>query len=253
MENNTVIEVKNVTKFFDLNLNNPKSFKRKLTDLFHNEEQSKQHIKRINVLDDVSFSVKRGEFVGIMGRNGVGKSTILKMITGIYKPNSGSIKTVGRIAPLLELGAGFADDLSGFENIFLNAAILGFSKKEAEEKIDEIVAFSELGDHIFLPVRTYSSGMLVRLGFSVAAHLNSDILLFDEVLAVGDAGFQAKCIRKINSLHLDGNRTVILVSHSIGQVQQFASRCILLDHGKKVFDGAAEVGTSHYNALFGIV
>jgi lipopolysaccharide transport system ATP-binding protein len=247
-----VIDVKNVSKHFDININNPRNFKKILSDIFAKNEDESHFRRRITVLDDVSFQISRGEFVGIMGRNGVGKSTILKMISNIYKPNSGTIYTKGRIAPLLELGAGFSEDLSGYENIFLNAAILGFSKKEAEQKSSQIVAFSELGDHINLPVRTYSSGMLVRLGFSIAVHLDSEILLFDEVLSVGDAGFQAKCIDKIKSIHIENKRTIILISHSPGQVNQFASRCILLDHGKKVFDGSAEEGTKAYSALFGL-
>lgn len=253
MNTNVVIEVKNVSKHFDININNPKNFKKAISDFFKRKKEDQAQFRRkIVVFDDVSFQIHKGEFVGIMGRNGVGKSTILKMISGIYKPNSGDIKTVGRIAPLLELGAGFSEDLSGYENIFLNAAILGFSKKEAEHTVNQIVAFSELGDHIYLPVRTYSSGMLVRLGFSIAVHLNSEILLFDEVLSVGDAGFQAKCIKKIKELHKENNRTIILISHSPGQVNEFASRCILLDHGKKVFDGPAEEGTRAYSALFGM-
>lgn len=252
MSDNVVIEVKNVHKHFDININNPRNFKKTLTDFFKKKEEQPQFHRRIVVFDDVSFQITRGEFVGIMGRNGVGKSTILKMISGIYKPNQGEIITRGRIAPLLELGAGFSDDLSGFENIFLNAAILGFSKKEAENNLQQIMAFSELGDHIYLPVRTYSSGMLVRLGFSIAMHLDSEILLFDEALSVGDAGFQAKCIRKIRELHKERNRTIILVTHAPGTVKEFADRCILLDHGKKVFDGGVEEGTNGYNALFGL-
>lgn len=252
MSNDVVIDVKNVSKYFDINVNNPKNLKMILTDFFKSKDDQTKFKRKIVVFDDVSFQITQGEFVGIMGRNGVGKSTILKMITGIYKPNSGSIVTTGRIAPLLELGAGFSDDLSGYENIFLNAAILGFSKREAEYNVSKIVEFSELGEHINFPVRTYSSGMLVRLGFSIAVHLNSDILLFDEVLSVGDAGFQTKCIKKIRELHREKKRTIILISHSPSQVRDFATRCILLDQGKKVFDGSAEEGTKAYSALFGL-
>ncbi|MBL7554349.1 MAG: ABC transporter ATP-binding protein [Bdellovibrionaceae bacterium] len=252
MSDNIVIDVKNVHKHFDININNPRNFKKALTDLFKKKVDQTQFHRRIVVFDGVSFQIRRGEFVGIMGRNGVGKSTILKMISGIYKPSIGEITTKGRIAPLLELGAGFSDDLSGYENIFLNAAILGFSKKEAEHNIQQIMAFSELGDHIYLPVRTYSSGMLVRLGFAIAVHLDSEILLFDEALSVGDAGFQAKCIRKIRELHKERNRTIILVTHAPGTVQEFADRCILFDHGKLVFDGSADEGAKAYNSLFGL-
>ena len=250
MEPNVVIQIKNVSKHFEIDLNNPRNFKKIISDLFKKREDNSKFKKKIVVFDDVSFEIRRGEFVGIMGRNGVGKSTILKMISNIYKPNKGTITTNGRIAPLLELGAGFSDDLSGYENIFLNSAILGFSKKEAEQRIEDIIQFSGLGDHIWFPVRTYSSGMLVRLGFSIAVHLNSEILLFDEVLSVGDAGFQAKCIEKIRSLHKETNRTIILISHSPEQVREFATRCILLDQGKLVFDGTAEDGTRAYSALF---
>ena len=201
------------------------------------------------VLHNISMKISPGEFVGIMGRNGAGKSSLLKLIGGIYKPTSGKVITSGRIAPLLELGAGFAPELSGYENIFLNASMLGYGKKEVESQVETIVAFSELGENIFKPVMKYSSGMLVRLGFSIAVHLNSEILLFDEILAVGDAGFQAKCLKKTAELHAQG-KTIILVTHSAAQVSECCSRCIVFERQGITFDGPAKEGAAFYSSLF---
>ena len=202
-----------------------------------------------SVLKDICLTIPSGDFVGIMGRNGAGKSTLLKLIAGIYHPTKGEMITSGRVAPLLELGAGFATELTGYENIFLNSSILGYGRAEVMKSIDKIVEFSELGDAIHQPVRNYSSGMLVRLGFSIAVHLEAEILLFDEILAVGDVGFQEKCLAKIHELHQRG-RTIVLVTHNPEQVEQFCSRCIIFDHEGILFDGAAKEGTAHYKGLF---
>jgi len=246
--NNTVIDVKNVTKFFTHSFDQTYSIKKNLIQFFSLKKKKKE-VSTYIVLDDVSFSIKKGEFVGIMGRNGAGKSTILKMISGIFSPNKGEIITSGKVAPLLELGAGFVDELSGYENIFLNAAILGFSHKETLLKIKEIIDFSELGEKMDHPVRTYSSGMLVRLGFSIAAHLDADILLFDEILAVGDVGFQEKCLKKVKDLNQSG-KSIILVTHTPDLVSDFCSRCILLDQSKVAFDGPSKEGAQRYKELF---
>jgi ABC-type polysaccharide/polyol phosphate transport system ATPase subunit len=197
------------------------------------------------VLDDVSFDIKAGEFVGIMGKNGAGKSTLLKLISGIYTPTSGKVITHGTIAPLIELGAGFHPDLTGYENVFLNASILGFGKKITQAALPSIVEFSELGEHLHRPIRNYSSGMLVRLGFSVATHLDAPTLLVDEVLAVGDQSFQRKCVAKIESLHREG-RTIVLITHDPNSVRDHCTRCIVIDKSKKVFDGPAAEGVSVY-------
>jgi ABC-type polysaccharide/polyol phosphate transport system ATPase subunit len=243
-----VIDFQNVSKHFIWWFDRPNNIKKFLSELITAKPKLGRK-QRIDVLKDVSFKIYPGDFVGIMGRNGAGKSTLLKLITGIYSPNSGSIKTVGRIAPLLELGAGFSDELSGLENIFLNAAILGYGRRQTQEKLDTIVSFSELGEHIHMPVRTYSSGMLVRLGFSIAVHLDSPIFLFDEILAVGDAGFQKKCLSRINELYLAG-KSIILVTHSPEQIRTFCNRCILIDHHNVIYDGPPEEGTKMYSELF---
>lgn len=200
---------------------------------------------RIEVLRNVSFDIQQGEFVAIMGRNGAGKSTTLKLISGIYQPDRGRIQVNGNIAPLIELGAGFDAELSGYENILLSAAILGYSRKDALRSIDSIIDFSELGDLIEMPIKNYSSGMLVRLGFSVATQYWAPILLIDEVLGVGDMGFQEKSVRKIRDLHREG-RTIILVTHSPQQAIDHAQRTIVIDSGTKVFDGASQQGTQVY-------
>lgn len=199
----------------------------------------------ITVLDDVSFQISKGEFVGIMGKNGVGKSTLLKMLSRIYWPTSGELNVTGTVAPLIELGAGFHGELSGYENIFLNASILGFSRNETEKKLESILKFADIGDKIHMPVKKYSSGMLVRLGFAVATHLDAPILLVDEVLAVGDIGFQKKCLEKIKTLHEEG-RTIILVTHDPAAVEQYCSRCIVISERKKIFDGDPKEGAKIY-------
>jgi ABC-2 type transport system ATP-binding protein len=207
------------------------------------------HKETRTVLKNISLTINKGDFVGIMGRNGAGKSTLLKLIAGIYHPNSGEVVTHGKLAPLLELGAGFETQLNGYENIFLNGSILGFSRQRINSQVKAIIDFSELGDAIERPVRNYSSGMLVRLAFSIAVHLGADIFLFDEILAVGDVGFQEKCLAKINQLHREG-RTIILVTHSPEQVEKFCDRCIVFDSTGVVFDGAPSEGARSYNRLF---
>lgn len=239
-----VIALKNLSKSFKYWENKPNSIKTILTRLSRFQFE-KSHYRKIDVLEDISFTIDEGEFVGIMGRNGAGKSTLLKIISGIYTPTSGEIKTQGKIAPLLELGAGFSEELSGYENIFLNAAILGFSRKKMQDDISKIIEFSELGDKIHMPVRNYSSGMLVRLGFSIAAHLEASILLFDEILAVGDVGFQKKCLSKIDELYKAG-KSIILVTHSPDEVRRHCKRCIVFENKKILFDGDPEQGTQVY-------
>jgi len=202
--------------------------------LFHFPSYIKDGRKRrFLALDNVSFKVEKGESFGIIGPNGAGKSTTLGLIAGVLKPNTGQVVTNGRIAPLLELGAGFHPELTGRENIMLNAIILGMTKKEAESKIDKIIEFSELFNFIDQPIRTYSSGMLARLGFSVAVHIEPEILLIDEILAVGDVNFQKKCISKMLEFKENGV-TIILVSHSIGQVREVCSRIATIEKGKIV-------------------
>ena len=190
-------------------------------------------------LKDVSFEVKKGEVLGIIGHNGAGKSTLLKVISGILKPTEGSVQVNGTIVPMLELGSGFDFDLTGRENVFLNGAILGYSEQFLKEKYEEIVAFSELGQFIDVPLRNYSSGMVMRLAFSIATVVNPDVLIVDEILAVGDADFQEKSKKRMLEL-MGGGTTVLFVSHSIEQIREMCSHVIWLDHGTVRADGAAQ-------------
>jgi ABC-2 type transport system ATP-binding protein len=190
-------------------------------------------------LRGINLSIPRGMTMGLIGRNGSGKSTLLKIISRILYPTSGQVKVNGRVSTLLELGAGFHPDYTGRENIFLNASILGFSRKDIKEQMEDIIAFAELGDFIDNPVRNYSSGMYMRLGFSVAVHVQPDILLVDEVLAVGDLAFQEKCLAKIRSLQENG-ATIVLVSHSPKQVQAICNYAVWLDKGEIRLKGPAE-------------
>lgn len=189
-----------------------------------------------HALDGVSFSIGDGESVALLGFNGSGKSTSLKMISGVLRPDTGQVLTRGRVAGLIEVGAGFHPDLSGRENIFLNAAILGMSRRETEERYDDIVAFSEIEQFIDTEVKHYSSGMFLRLAFSVAIHTEVDILLIDEILSVGDEPFQQKCLARIRELHAAG-KTLVVVSHDLDMVSSLCERGILLRDGKVAYDG----------------
>lgn len=191
-------------------------------------------------LKDVSFQIPQGEVVGIVGRNGAGKSTLLKILSRITEPTSGEIALRGRIASLLEVGTGFHPELSGRENIFLNGAVLGMQRKEIKSKFDEIVAFAEIERFLDTPVKRYSSGMYVRLAFAVAAHLEPDILIVDEVLAVGDANFQKKCLGKIESVSKNEGRTVLFVSHSTGTIARLCNRALFMANGQLVLDGPTQ-------------
>ena len=196
-------------------------------------------------LKDVSFEVKHGEVVGIIGRNGAGKSTLLKILSRITEPTEGRVRLRGRVASLLEVGTGFHAELTGRENIFLNGAILGMTKVEIRRKFDEIVAFSEIEKFLDTPVKRYSSGMYVRLAFAVAAHLEPEILIVDEVLAVGDSAFQKKCLGKMSEV-ADGGRTVLFVSHNMGAISTLTQRCLLLNSGRIAMDGPVGEGVTAY-------
>lgn len=199
-------------------------------------------------LRDVSFDIAQGEVVGVIGRNGAGKSTLLKILSQITEPTEGEVRIRGRIASLLEVGTGFHPELSGRENVFLNGAILGMSRAEIRKKFDEIVAFAEVEKFLDTPVKRYSSGMYVRLAFAVAAHLEPEILVIDEVLAVGDAAFQKKCLGKMKEVGTSG-RTVIFVSHNMGTVANLCSRGIVMQSGRIGFQGTAEEAIQHYNRI----
>lgn len=196
-------------------------------------------------LRNVSFTIDRGEVVGIVGRNGSGKSTILKLIAGVMSPSEGEVRVLGRVSPLIELGAGFHPDLTGRENIQMNASILGMKAKEIEARFDEIVDFAELHEFVDTPVKRYSSGMYMRLGFSVAVHANPEILLIDEVLSVGDAYFQEKCLTRMEEFKKQGV-TIVVVSHSMDLVREFCDRVLIIDHGKLLDEGPPEAMVDEY-------
>ncbi|MBR3177414.1 ABC transporter ATP-binding protein [Candidatus Saccharibacteria bacterium] len=201
-----------------------------------------------HVLRGIDFTVEKGEFLGIVGRNGSGKSTLLKVLAGIYVPEKGSVKVNGNLVPFIELGVGFNPELTGRENVYLNGALLGFSNAEMDKMYDDVVEFAELRDFMDQKLKNYSSGMQVRLAFSIAIRARGDILILDEVLAVGDAAFQEKCNEYFKSLH--GQQTVILVTHDMGNVEKFCDRAILIEDGKIACEGKPEKVTKAYMKLW---
>lgn len=234
----TSILLENVTKEFTLR------YHRTFKEVTVAKARGVKTSDKFNALEDVSFEVQAGESIGLMGLNGSGKSTLLKMINGVMRPDSGTLLTRGRIAGLIATGAGFHPQLSGEENLVLNAAILGMSERELKRKYDDIVAFADLGRTLEAPVGHYSSGQRARLGFAVAVHVDSDIFLADEVLAVGDKPFRAKCLKKMMEIR-DSGRTLVFVSHSPASVEKMCSRVIVLEKGRLGFDGDTKAGI-HY-------
>ncbi len=232
MKNDVIIDVSHVTMKFNMpteKLDNMKEFFIKLL---------KRQIRydQFTALEDISFSVKRGEVVGIVGLNGSGKSTILKIISGILSPTEGTVTVDGTISPLIELGAGFDFELTAKENIYLNGSVLGFDRKFISEKYDEILDFAELREFENIAIKNFSSGMIARLGFAVATLVKPDILIVDEILSVGDFLFQKKCEKRISEL-MDGGTTVLIVSHSLEQIERLCSRVIWIEKGKMIMDG----------------
>jgi ABC-2 type transport system ATP-binding protein len=223
-QNEIVIDVQNITKKFKIYLDKGSQLKERL--LF----RSRNRYEEREVLRGISFQVRRGEAIGLIGHNGCGKSTTLKLLTKIMYPDSGTITMHGRVSSLIELGAGFHPDMSGRENIYTNASIFGLTKKEIDSRLEDIIRFSELEEFIDNPVRTYSSGMYMRLAFSVAINVDADILLIDEILGVGDANFQAKCFNKLREIKAKGT-TIVIVSHSLGQIEQICERSIWIHEG----------------------
>ncbi|MEO6550709.1 MAG: ABC transporter ATP-binding protein [Ferruginibacter sp.] len=260
--NDLVIKVENISKAYRIGLKEQrhdtlgatmtawvkspfKNFKKlKSLSNFKNEEDE----DIFWALKDINFEVKRGEVLGIVGRNGAGKSTLLKILSRVTEPTTGRIEIYGRVASLLEVGTGFNPELSGRENVYLNGTILGMTKKEIDTRFDEIIEFSGVEKFIDTPVKRYSSGMKVRLAFAVAAHLDSEILIIDEVLAVGDADFQKKCLGKMEELTGKEQRTILFVSHNMAAVRSFCSKSIVLETGRLKFSGSITEGIAHYSS-----
>lgn len=241
MNQKPVIQFTDVSKEFYLQ--EDRTFKELIPSLF----QGKNWAKKKVVFSDLHFAIEKGESVGIIGRNGAGKSTIMKLIAGVTYPSTGSITVDGKVAPLIELNAGFHHELTGYENIFLNAAILGLHKKETDAIVESVIDFSQLREYIHVPLKRYSTGMQMRLAFAVVVQTHADILLIDEVLAVGDAEFQQKCLQKLDELKKTHNQTTVFVSHDQKAVENFCERVIVLDKGTVAFDGDPKEAFKFYN------
>lgn len=237
-----IIEANGVAMGFEMDMNHVSSLKEWVVTWL----KGKRDVQHFWALNDVSFDVYKGEVVGIIGRNGSGKSTLLKIIAGLFRPTKGSVNVKGRIVPMLELGSGFDPELTGRENVYLNGAILGYSEEFLKERFDDILEFSELGNFINMPLKTYSSGMMMRLAFSVATIVEPEILIVDEILAVGDEAFQRKSRAKMMEL-MGGGTTVLFVSHSLEQIRQMCNRAIWLDHGTVVMQGEVNEVCDAYN------
>lgn len=238
-KDDVVIKVSHVSKHFNVYYDKANTLKERM--IFFN--RNKKEVR--NVLQDINLEIKKGETVALIGVNGSGKSTLLKLLTKIIYPNSGTIEIKGKLTSLLELGAGFHPDFSGRENIYFNASIFGLNKAQIDKRIDDIIAFSELGDYIDNPIRTYSSGMYMRLAFAVAINVDADILLIDEVLAVGDQHFQEKCLNKMKELKSEG-KTMVFVSHSMDAVKFLCDRSVWLYNGKIRKDGKTDKVIEEY-------
>ena len=259
-DNDNAIIIEDLSKKYRLGIISTKTLSgdlsRSFAKLFGKEDQNSSIISQNNLitrsnneevwaLKNINVKIKKGEIIGIIGKNGAGKSTLLKILSRITSPSNGEIKVRGRIASLLEVGTGFHPELTGKENIYLNGAILGMKKIEIDQKFDEIVEFSGILKYIDTPVKRYSSGMKVRLGFSVAAHLEPEILVIDEVLAVGDADFQKKCIAKMKDVSNNG-RTVLFVSHNMTSIRNLCSKCVVLEKGQIMYNGSSDEAISFY-------
>lgn len=240
-----MIKANNISMRFNLGIEKNFSFKQAFINILSGKKKEKSYFWALN---DISFEVKKGEVVGFIGNNGAGKSTLLKIIAGVMKPTKGSVDIYGNICPMIELGAGFDYDLTARENIYLNGAVLGYSKEFIDSKFNEIVDFSELKDFLDVPVRNFSSGMIARLAFSIATIVDPEILIVDEILSVGDIAFQQKSENKMKSM-ITGGTTVLFVSHSIEQIKNLCNRVVWLEHGKVVKIGPAkQVCEEYYNS-----
>lgn len=242
MENGIAIQVKHLSKMYKL-YNKPSDRLKESLGLTRKKNYQERY-----ALTDVNFEVKKGETVGIIGTNGSGKSTILKIITGVLHPTEGEAMVDGRISALLELGAGFNMEYTGIENVYLNGTMMGFSEQEIDARLDDILAFADIGDYVHQPCKTYSSGMFVRLAFAVAINIDPEILIVDEALSVGDVFFQAKCYRKFEEFKKQG-RTILFVSHDLGSITKYCDRAILLNRGKKIFEGTPKEAVDIYKKV----
>lgn len=230
MDKNNAIEVRNMTKYFKVEYDKPKTLKERVVSF------GKSNKENHTVLKDINVDIKKGETVCLIGTNGSGKSTLLKLMTKIIYPNEGTVETQGKLTSLLELGAGFHPDFTGRENIYFNAAVFGLTREQIASRVDDIIAFSELGEFIDNPIRTYSSGMYMRLAFSIAINVDAEILLIDEILAVGDQHFQDKCYDKLKELR-DSDTTIVIVSHSLDVVEELCTRAVWIYRGEFKLDG----------------
>lgn len=237
----TAIRVEDVTQKFRVIHERPDTLRELFSKFFRHTVQYHE----FDAVKNVSFTIGRGEMVGIIGRNGSGKSTLLKIIAGVYRPTFGRVEVKGSIAPLLELGAGMHPELTGRENILLNGLLMGYSKRQMQEKEESIIEFAEIGDFIDAPMKQYSSGMYTRLAFAVATEVDPAILIMDEILAVGDTAFQEKCFHRIRRFR-EAGKTILLVTHSMSQVVEYCDRAILLNRGNVVFDGVPEEAVELY-------
>lgn len=238
------IRIRNLYKDFKLNTDKPRTLKERLLFFKRNK------VERITILKNINLDIKKGETVALIGTNGSGKSTLLKLMTKIIYPTKGTIKTYGKLTSLLELGAGFHPDFTGRENIYFNAAIFGLTKTEIEKRLDQIIEFAELGDFIDNPVRTYSSGMYMRLAFSIAINVDAEILLIDEILAVGDQHFQDKCFAKLEELK-KSDKTIVIVTHNLDQVIHLCNRAIWIKDGVVEMDGKPKQVVEKYLEICG--
>lgn len=238
-KNNIAIKVTNMTKKFKLYSDKSNTLKERLV------RGRKNRINYVTVLKDINLEIKQGETVALIGVNGSGKSTLLKLMTKIIYPNEGTVEVNGKLTSLLELGAGFHPDFTGRENIYFNASIFGLTKSEIDKRLDDIIEFSELGKYIDTPVRTYSSGMYMRLAFSVAINVDAEILLIDEILAVGDQHFQEKCFAKLEEL-AKSNKTIVIVSHNMDSIKKLCNRAIWINDGKLMLDGKVDKVADEY-------
>ena len=239
MNKENAIEVRNMTKYFKVEYDKAHTLKERLLSF------GKSNREVHTVLKNINLDIKKGETVCLIGTNGSGKSTLLKLMTKIIYPNEGTIETHGKLTSLLELGAGFHQDFTGRENIYFNAAIFGLTRQEIDKRINEIIEFSELGDFIDNPVRTYSSGMYMRLAFSIAINVDAEILLIDEILAVGDQHFQDKCFAKLKEMK-ESEKTIVIVTHSLGQVKELCNRAIWIYNGEVRMDGTPNEVVDEY-------